>query len=158
MYRKRKMATVSDMGYICQSKFADRLSVETADGLTIDGAIIPSSFTVSSGALSAGAAGSYPIFIAPAACQILSVKAVPNVDASAQADITVQKVHAATPVETLSAAINLNASGDLVPVAGTLTATAANLVLAAGDVVRVTLTGAATSLANAIVTVEFKRV
>lgn len=106
----------------------------------------------------AGDAGSVLEFIADDALRVVGVSGMPTVDASAQADFTVQKVTGgAVGNQMLSAALSLNGTGDLTRVAGTLTATTADLLLTAGDGIRVTLTGVATNLAGALIVIRLRK-
>jgi hypothetical protein len=165
------MASVSTFGYIEKTPVAfdivsaNELNINSADGLAVNGVILPQTFTVTFPTLAAGG-GPLLAFIADSPCKVVSVKTMHRVAPTAAAVLSVQKVTAAAATtQVLTAAgIDLYNAGAgpavaaLTPVSGVLHATAANYTLAAGDSLQLTLTGAATTLAGSITTVALQRV
>ncbi len=137
---------------------AKTLTVTDADALLVGGVIVPQTLLVSLGQ----AAFPSPKVL-PFACKIVSVKERHRVAESTAGSLTVmvKKVPsgtaAASGTDTLAAGVNMKGTADT-NASPALHATAANYTFAAGDAVAAVLSGSATELAGAEITVEFKRV
>lgn len=108
----------------------------------------------------AATSGNYGVFYtAPYGVEVVSVKARWSA-ASSAGTVDVKKVPSGTAAgsgtSVLSAAIDTSGTADT-NVAGTLSATAADTKLAAGDSLAIVSGGTLTSLTNLVVTVELKR-
>jgi hypothetical protein len=113
---------------------------------------------VHSAEYNAGDAGTELLFIANGDYEVIGWSGMPIVDATAQADFTLNKVNALGVGNLISGgALNLNGSIDYTRVEGTLTATKADLILAADDAIQLTLTGVATNLDGAKIQVRLRR-
>lgn len=133
------------------------VTVAAADGVIVNSVILPVTLFVNSVGWAAGGAATQLIWTADAAYTVVSVTANCITPGSAQADFTVNRTRGgAADVPQLSAAISLNGATAKTPVAGTLVGGAANQ-LSALDGLSVTLTGAATALANGVVTIRLQR-
>ena len=108
--------------------------------------------------LLAAASSSVYIGVAPFPMQIISAKATFSV-ASTSGTAKVVKGAAGTAVASgtdMTATMSLAGTADT-PVSATLHATAANLLIAAGEQIGVILAGTLTSLANCTVTITFRQ-
>ena len=143
------------------------ISVETANKLDIAGVIVPASFVVTEalqGTAAATAANYGVFFIAPFACEVVSVRenhTTAGTDAGA-VTLDVEKLSgtqvSGAGVAVLGAAkINLKGVAETVQTPA-LTATTANKQLAIGDKLNLLDTGVLTAVAGAAVTVELKRI
>jgi hypothetical protein len=145
----------------------DTLNVVDADGLTVNDVIVPQHLEVSFNALAAAALVDQSFFIANRAYEVVAVKEVHATAESTAATLRVQ-VTKDTSTNAPGAGANLltnnsNAGFDLKATAntvqsGTLTATGADLILAAGDRLSVDFSAAATEGAGVTITVSLKRV
>lgn len=142
------------------------VSIETADKLEIAGIKVPQTFTVTAileGAAAATAANYGVFFIAPFACEVVSVReahTVAGTDAGA-VTLDIEKLTGTQApdagVSVLGATINLKGAANTVQ-APVLTGTAANKQLAAGDRICLKDAGTLTAVAGVAVTVELKRI
>lgn len=143
------------------------ISVETANKLDIAGVIVPASFVVIEalqGASAATAANYGVFFIAPFACEVISVRenhTTAGTDAGA-VTLDVEKLTgtqaSGAGVAVLGATkINLKGVAETVQ-APALTATTANKQLAVGDKLNLLDAGVLTAVAGTTVTVELKRI
>jgi hypothetical protein len=140
----------------------DALAVSTADGLTVNGVIVPTLQALSFSIQPLATITEADLFIAPFAMQVTKIDVVPSTLQGGAMTATICKATSTsapakttTPMHTADA-INLNTGAYTVqPI--TLTATAADLVLAAGDRIGYDLSGAA-STAHWAVTITYKRV
>jgi hypothetical protein len=139
------------------------LAVTSADKLTVGGTIIAQAETLFSGTISLHASKvTYNLFVARDAWQITHIDYVPDIAQGGALTATVVKVittatpaSATTPMHT-AGAIDLNAVAHTVqPI--TLTVTAADLVLAAGNRIGLVLSGAMT-VGSGLLTIRGKRV
>lgn len=135
------------------------LIVTTADLLTVGGIIIPQTLPifVTLNALSVSSS----LFVADAAYQIISCKAVWGVAGGLAAVLNVEKLTGTTApgsgTALLSSNIDLTATANTV-VSGTLTAVTADLQLAAGDRIGVKLGGTLTGLVGCNLVITVKRI
>lgn len=139
------------------------LAVTTADSLTVGGVIVPQTITTTTELLAASV--DKWVFIAPFACKVVSIKEVHSVVGSTSALVSPRKVTgvsapgaavAAGITELLTAGFDLTATANTV-VTGTLSATASDYTLAAGDKIGLDFSGTLTGLVGQI-TIELKRV
>lgn len=143
------------------------VSIETADKLEIAGIKVPSTFTVTEtlqGAAAATAANYGVVFIAPFACEVVSVRENHTTAGSDAGAVTldIEKLTgtqaSGAGVAVLGATkINLKGAAETVQ-APALTATAANKQLAAGDKLILLDAGVLTAVAGVAVTIELKRI
>jgi hypothetical protein len=136
--------------------------VTSPSALGLDDRKIPSTFTVSAmlpGATPATAANFNAFWIAPFACRVVSIKESHGTAGSDGGAVSLEVYKAAdgtavgSGTNLQSAVINLKATADTVQTPA-LTATTADLTLAAGTRLGLKLTGTPTALASVVVTVE----
>lgn len=139
------------------------LAVTTADKLTVGGVIVPQTMTVTTELLAASV--DKWVFVAPFACKVVSVKEVHSVAGGSAAAVSPRKITgvsapgaavAAGVTEITTAAFDLTATANTV-VTGTLSATATDYTLAAGDKIGLDFSGTLTALVGFLV-IELKRV
>ncbi len=142
------------------------VKVETADKLDLAGVKVPSTFVAAEtlqGAAAATAANYGVFFIAPFACEVVSVREAHTTAGSDAGAVTldVEKLTGILApdagVSVLSATANLKGAANTVQ-APALTVTAANKQLAAGDRLCFKDTGVLTAVAGVAVTVELKKI
>jgi hypothetical protein len=140
----------------------DALAVTTTDGLTVGGVIVPVEQALSFAIQPLATITEADLFIAPFAMQVTGISVVPSTLEGGACTATICKaVGTDTPVKTTTPmhtadAINLNANAYTVQ-SPTLTATAADLVLAAGNRISYDLSATADT-AHWAVTIKYKRV
>jgi hypothetical protein len=128
----------------------DALAVSTADGLTVNGVIVPQLEVLSFAIQPLATITEYDLWVAPAAYKVTKIDVVPSTLQGGALTATIVKATAtATPVKTTTPmhtadAINLNTGAYTVQNV-TLTATAADLALVAGERIAVDLSAAATA-------------
>ncbi len=133
------------------------VAVTTADSITSASIIVPVNSYINSVGWAAGGAATQLIWTAREAFTVVSIVENCFPPASAQADFTVARTRGgAADVQQLTAAISLNGATAKTPVVGTLVGGATNQ-LSTSDGISVTLTGAATALANGEVTIMLQR-
>jgi hypothetical protein len=143
-------------------KLKTDLPVEFGSTVKIGTVPIGATFTIDTELLAASV--DKWIWIAPFACKVVSVREVHSVVGGASAAVRPRKVTdtsapgaaASTTVKELSAAIDLTATINTV-VAPTVTATTADITLAAGDKIGLDFSGTLTGLVGAL-TIELQRV
>jgi hypothetical protein len=137
------------------------LAVASADKLTIGGGIVPQVIEVSYVGQTTEAATDRPFFIANRAYQVTAIRQVHSVAAGGASTLQVTKDTGTTAPgagsDLLSSAFDLNATANTVQ-NGTLTATAADLLLAAGDRLSIDFANTIQSTAGLVVTVSLKPV
>lgn len=138
------------------------LAVASADKLTIGGGIVPQVIEVSFVGQTTEAATDRAFFIANRAYQITAISQVHSVAAGGASTLQVTKDTGTTApgagTDLLqSTGFNLNATANTVQ-NGTLTATAADLLLAAGDRLSIDFANTIQSTAGLVVTVSLKPV
>ena len=156
-------AAASKAAVLGATKNLDVLEIATG-GLTLGGVKVPSTFTVTEalqGAAAATAANYGIFFIAPFACEVVSVREVHTTAGTDAGAVTldIEKLTGTTApdsgVSVLSATINLKGAANTVQ-APALTGTTANKQLAAGDRLCLKDAGVLTAVAGVAVTVELK--
>ena len=134
------------------------LNIQTADGLTVNGAIVPTTMYVSVPLFVTDV--SKTIFIASEAVQLVSVRCVYNI-VSISGTLDIEKLTGTTApgsgTSILQSTLDLTTSANTV-LSGSLTSTTANLQLAAGNRLSVKLGGTLTGLVGATVTLGFRRI
>lgn len=139
--------------------FVTSISITPADGLTVGGIIVPTTFPIVTvlNALSVSTA----LFIADAAYQVVSVRASWGVVGGALAALNIEKLTGTTApgsgTAVLTADLDLTGTVNTVNT-GTLTGTVGNLQLAAGDRLGCKLSGVLTGLVGCVLTVTLKRI
>lgn len=140
------------------------LAAEAVGGITIGGNKVGNTFVVTEvlqGAAAATAANYGPFFIAPIACEVVSVREAHTAAGTDTGAVTldVEKLTGTQApdagVSVLGATINLKGAANTVQVP-TLTGTAANKQLAIGDRLCLKDAGTLTAVAGVAVTVELK--
>jgi hypothetical protein len=148
----------------------DSVEIEDSDGLTVNDVITPQRVIVTAvvpGTSAATATNYGPFFIADRAYQVVSIKEAHGVvgsDASA-VTLNVEKLTGteaagagdALLTDNTNAGFSLKATANTVQT-GTLTATTANLQLAAGDRLCLKDAGTLTAVDHVVVTVELKAI
>lgn len=142
-------------------------AISTADGLTVGGVIVPQVIEVSVTCPANGDCVDQAFFIANLAYQVTAVREVHAVAGTNGGAVTLQLTKdtatdapgAGTDLLTnnTNAGFDLKGTANTVQ-AGTLTATAASLQLAAGDRLSLDFAGTLTTLAGVVVTVSLKRI
>ena len=143
------------------------LAVTTADKLTVGGLIVPQQLEVSFHAQAASAMVDQSFFVANQAYQVTAIRFVHAVAESTAGSLSVQVTKdtstnapgAGTDLLTnnTNAGFNCKSTANTVQT-GTLSATASDLQLAAGDRLSVDFTAAATELVGVTITVTLKRI
>lgn len=142
------------------------VSVQTADKLEIAGVKVPATLPIIEtlqGATAATAANYGVIFIAPFACEVVSVREAHTTAGSDAGAVTIdiEKLTGTQApdagVSVLGATINLKGTANTLQTPA-LTGTAANKQLAAGDRLCLKDAGVLTAVAGVTVTVELKRI
>ena len=137
------------------------LAVASADKLTIGGGIVPQVIEVSFVGQTTEAATDRAFFIANRAYQVTAIRQVHSVAAGGASTLQVTKDTGTTAPgagsDLLSSAFDLNATANTVQT-GALTATAADLLLAAGDRLSIDFANTIQSTAGLVVTVSLKPV
>jgi hypothetical protein len=152
----------SNEGTAGPDEVVDALAVTTTDGLTVGGVIVPVEQALSFAIQPLATITEADLFIAPFAMQVTGISVVPStLQGGAMTATIVKAVSTATPVKTTTPmhtadAINLN-TGAYTVQDMTLTATTADLILAAGNRISYDLSAAATA-AHWAVTIKYKRV
>lgn len=152
----------SNEGTAGPDEVLDALAVSTTDGLTVGGVIVPTEQAISFAIQPLATITEADLFIAPFAMQVTGISVVPSTLQGGAMTATICKASSTsapakttTPMHTADA-INLN-TGAYTVQNMTLTATTADLVLAAGDRIGYDLSAAATA-AHWAVTIKYKRV
>lgn len=141
------------------------LTVTDADALTVGGIIVPQHNQISTELLAASV--DKWIFVAPWACKVTAIKEVHSVVGSTNAAVSARKVTSAsteapgatassTCKELTTAAVDLTATINVVQTP-TLSATAGDYTLAAGDKIGLDFSGTLTGLVGSL-TLSIKRV
>ncbi len=135
-------------------------AVATADGLTVGGVIVPQAIEVSFVGQTTEAATDRAFFIANRAYQVTAIRQVHSVAAGGASTLQVTKDTGTTApgagTDLLqSTGFNLNATANTVQT-GTLSATASDLQLAAGDRLSIDFANTIQSTAGLVVTVQLK--
>lgn len=142
-------------------------AVAAADGLTVGGVIVPQELEVSFHAQAAAAMVDQTFFVATQAYQVTKVSFVHAVAETTAATLLVQVTKdtstnapgAGTDLLTNNSSTGFNCKSTANTVqTGTLTATTADLQLAAGDRLSVDFSAAATELVGVTITVSLKRI
>lgn len=137
------------------------LAVASADKLTVGGGIMPQVIEVSFVGQTTEAATDRAFFIANRAYQVTAIRQVHSVAAGGASTLQVTKDTGTTAPgagsDLLSSAFDLNATANTVQT-GALTATTADLLLAAGDRLSIDFANTIQSTAGLVVTVSLKPV
>ena len=142
---------------------AKPMSLSTADSLTVGGKIVPTTFTVNRTILASSV--DEWVFIAPFACKVVSVREIHSVVGGAAAAVRPRKITdtsapgaaaGSTVKEITTASFDLTTTINTT-VAGTLSATASDYTLAAGDKIGLDFSGTLTGLVG-VMTFELQRV
>lgn len=140
--------------------FATSLAVTPADALTVNSVIVPQTKTLSFPLNALNIAVSSALFIADEAYQITAIKGSWGV-ASVSMNFNIEKLTGTTApgsgAALLQAAIDTSLTANTVNT-GTLTATTADLQLAAGDRVGIKIAGTITALVGMVLTITLKRI
>ena len=135
------------------------LAVASADKLTVGGGIMPQVIEVSFVGQTTEAATDRAFFIANRAYQVTAIRQVHSVAAGGASTLQVTKDTGTTAPgagsDLLSSAFDLNATANTVQT-GALTATTADLLLAAGDRLSIDFANTIQSTAGLVVTVSLK--
>lgn len=140
-------------------------AIAGADELTAGGVIVPTALTITTDLMAASV--DKWIFVAPFACQVLSVREIHSVAGGSGAAARPRKIAAATVAapgaavaagitEITTAAFDLTTTADTT-VTGTLSATASDYTLAVGDKIGIDFAGTLTALVGHM-TISIKRV
>lgn len=160
---KNKIAAKELVEAVDNSTAPAALAVSGADGLTVGGIIIPQTEVLFSATIDLHASKvTYNLFVASEAWQVTDIDYTPDIAQGGALTATVVKAittatpaSATTPMHTANA-INLNAVAHTVqPI--TLTATTADLQLAAGNRIGLVLSGAMTT-GSGLLTIRGKRI
>ncbi len=158
---------VTTLGNTTTVSSGKTLAVTTADKLTVGGVIVPQAIEVSAHVQTAILAVDQSFFIANQAYQVTAVKYISSTAETVAGSLTVQLVKdtgtdapgAGTDLLTnnTNAGFDAKATANTIQ-SGTLTATTADLQLAAGNRLSLDFSAAATDLAGVTVTVTLKRI
>jgi hypothetical protein len=139
-----------------------RLDVSQADGLTVDGVIVPQAIEVSFGMKANGSLSTQAFFLANADYEVTAISEVHSTAGSDSGAVTIsvsKDSGTSAPgagTGLLSAAFNAKGTANTVQ-DGALSATESDLVLAPGDRLSVVFAGTLTALAGVLVTVSLQR-
>jgi hypothetical protein len=159
-YPRSDTSVAADLAIGDDLTVTDELLVTTADKLKVGGVIVPQFVRMSFLLHPMATITEWDLWVADRAIQVTGISVVPStLQGGALTATIVKSVSTATPVKTTTPmhtadAINLNTGAYTVQTI-TLTATAADLVLAAGNRISIDLSGALT-VGQACVSVTYK--
>jgi hypothetical protein len=156
---RKPLGAAFDTGSVRYDDASGKFIFRDADGITMNGVIVPQFQVLSVPGLDANAT-SQLVLVAHEAIQITGVKESHGT-ASASGTLQVEKLTGTTAAGSgtamLSWTISLAGTANTL-VSGTLSGTTANLQLAAGDRLGFKFAGTMTNLADCSVTVQYKRI